>query len=67
MNNGEIPKFTGNFFREIPHPYIKNNELKHYEEKAVMYEFIEDDDINYWSRRNRKDWSNMPNLWGPFN
>jgi hypothetical protein len=66
MNKGEIPTFVGNFFREVPHPLIQNNELKHYEEKAVRYEFIEDEDKNYWSRRNRNDWKDLPNLWGPY-
>ena len=66
MNKGEIPMFVGNFFREVAHPLIQNDELKHYEEKAVRYEFIEDEDKNYWSRRNRKDWKDLPNLWGPY-
>jgi hypothetical protein len=65
MEAGQLPQFKGNFFREIPHPHI-TDELEHHEEKPIMYELIEDDDNNYWARRQRRDWAGMPNLWGPF-
>lgn len=65
MEAGQLPQFTGNFFREIPHPHI-TDELEHHEERPIMYELIEDDDKNYWARRQRKDWRGMPKLWGPF-
>ena len=65
MEAGQLPQFKGNFFREIPHPHI-TDELDHHEERPIMYELIEDEDKNYWARRQRKDWGGMPNLWGPF-
>ncbi len=39
-----------NFFREVPHPKV---------EGEVCYEMFE----NYWARRERKEWSGLPDLW----
>ena len=67
MEQGEIPVFTSNFFRQIPHPHVKNNDvLPSNEHEIVKFEMIEDRDKNYWDRRNNKQWEGLPNLWGPY-
>jgi len=45
-------EWVPNFFKEIPHPFLEG-------EKA--YEFSKDND--YWQRRQRGDWQDLPELW----
>ena len=46
-----------NFFREIPHPFI---------EGEVRWDVIKGEN-DYWHRRERKDWSGLPDLWSENN
>ena len=67
MQEGTIPMFEPNFFREIEHPHVKNNNfLQSNEKKLVRWEMIESDEKSYWERRKRRDWDGLPDLWGPF-
>lgn len=45
--------WTPIFFREAPHQFLDGQ---------IYYEFIQEN--NYWDRRERKDWSGLPDLWG---
>lgn len=65
MEDGHIPKFKPNFFRQITHPFVRNDELPTGEEQPLIFELVEGDK-GYWERRERQDWSDLPNLWGPF-
>ena len=61
---GEVWK--PNFFEEVPHPFLKEGHgLPIGEEHPIMWKLIEGEK-GYWERRARGDWSDMPNLWGPF-
>ena len=33
--------------------------------EVIQYELLEGGN-GYWERRERGDWQDMPNLWGPF-
>ena len=64
-NNVWQPKF----FVLRKHPYIKDNKMiATHEDRPAFYDIIEGagDQKGYWERRERGDWSDMPNLWGPF-
>lgn len=59
--------WTPNFFKEVPHPFLKDNsELKTGEEIPHYYELIKGQKNGYWERRERGDWNGLPQLWGPF-
>jgi hypothetical protein len=51
----------------VPHPKIKSNdELNSKEENGpIFYELVEEEN-GYFERRDRQDWADMPNLWGPW-
>ena len=55
------------FFEEVPHPFLrKQNELNIL--NPIQYKLIENkgDQKGYWERRQKGDWKDLPNLWGPF-
>ena len=56
------------FFRPVPHPYVTTDMIDTGDTVPLLYELIENEGDNkgYWERRERQDWSDMPNLWGPF-
>ena len=63
---GKLPPHESKFFTKVIHPFIKNNEfLETGFEQPCMYTLV-DDDSGYWKRRERQDWDDMPNLWGPW-
>lgn len=67
MEDGLIPRNKPFFFKEIPHPWLENNDrLDTKENYPLFYEFIEGTNKGYWERREKQDWEDMPNLWGPF-
>jgi hypothetical protein len=53
------------FFREIKHPFVTNDMISTGDDPPIFFEFIEGEK-GYWERRERKDWSDLPNLWGPW-
>jgi len=58
-----------NFFKLRDHPYLKNNDMiETHDGKPVFYDIIENeaDSKGYWERREKGDWSDMPNLWENF-
>jgi hypothetical protein len=63
MEDGVLPAWKPNFFKPIPHPL--RNEPGPYEEKPLRYVLVEGKK-SYWERRKNGDWSDMPNLWGPY-
>ena len=63
MEEGTIPQWGARFFEEIDHPYLKEPYAG--EERPKMYRLIQGD-RGYWARRERQDWADMPNLWGPY-
>ena len=53
--------WTPNFFKEVPHPFLKDNsELKTGEEIPHYYELIKGQKNGYWERRERGDWNGLP-------
>ena len=66
IEDGTMPKWKPQFFREIDHPYAKADGIfKAPETSPKFYELVEGEK-GYWERRENQDWSDMPNLWGPF-
>ena len=55
------------FFEQIPHPYLKPGMLETNEDGECIQYRLKKGDKNYWNRRKTADWSDAPNLWGPFN
>ena len=53
------------FFFERPHPFVKPGDGIKTEDPPRQWVLVEGEQ-GYWERRNRGDWSDMPNLWGPF-
>lgn len=67
--DGKLETLKPNFFKEIPHPHLSNNEIvDSRQEKPVMFKLIENegDEKGYWERREKEDWADLPNLWGPW-
>lgn len=66
-DNGLKPQ-PPRFFRERNHPFITEGQLDVGTEECLQYELIENegDGRGYWERRQRGDWEDMPNLWGPW-
>lgn len=67
-DEGQLPKLKPFFFKEVPHPYLNNNEILDSKETSnpVLWQLIEGEGDNkgYWERRENNDWSDMPNLFG---
>ena len=54
------------FFKEIDHPFIKKPcEFIQNCDKPFCYELIKGQN-GYWERRERQDWKDLPNIFGPF-
>ena len=66
VEDGEVEAWQPRFFKKVAHPCIKESDQAQIE--PIMYALIENegDGKGYWERRENKDWSDMPNLWGPF-
>ena len=58
-STGEIWK--PNFFFEKPHPFLRDQSGE-----AMKQWCLVEGEKGYWERRNRGDWNDLPNLWGPF-
>jgi len=55
------------FFREQPHPYVTKETLPvEGDDQVIMWDLIEDEGVGYWDRRKNNNWTDLPNLWGPF-
>ena len=68
-SEGTSPQWKPNFFRPVPHPYLKTDVYNTGEkDPPIYYQLIENEGDNkgYWERRKNKDWDDMPKLFGPF-
>lgn len=65
IEEGQREPWVANFFKEIPHSFVKNEDIATGEETPVKFHLI-DGPKGYWERRKAGDWSDMPNLFGPF-
>lgn len=63
IEEGKLEKRKPLFFREVHHPYLKAGDLMDAEVQPVFYDLVEGRE-GYWQRRERKDWDDMPDLWG---
>ena len=68
VQDGLLPPPKPWFFVEKPHPFITDDfkDFDYGTEKPIFYELIEGNGKGYWERREKGDWSDLPNLWGPF-
>ena len=66
VSEGKCEQWQPKYFKEVAHPYVFDNEtINTKEDKPIFYEFIEGDK-GYFSRREKKDWSDSYNIWGPW-
>ena len=63
IDEGQQPEWQPRFFKQIAHPFL--DKVDGDDEGPRMFVLIEGDN-GYWERRERKDWTGQPNLWGPF-
>jgi hypothetical protein len=64
VEEGLLPKHQPKFFREVDHPFVKNEDIDSHEQAPKFYQLIEE--RGYWERRENQDWSDLPNLWSGF-
>ena len=60
-----MQKHEPKFFKKVPHPYMKEEYWDTGDKVPVLFDLVEGDK-SYWNRRLTKDWSDLPNLWGPY-
>lgn len=60
--DGLIPPHQPMFFKQVEHPFVRGTEVLDTKEEAPLLWKLIEGPKGYWERRNRKDWTTIPDL-----